>query len=258
MSLLIRRLILSGLCRASRFPITRFLFRARLSGLARTCLASKSGIEIGGPSEIFDRIIPIYPHVARLDNCVYSKSTFWEGDRDSGLTFRYDRGRRTGHNFITEGSELDCIRDQSYDFVLSSHNLEHIANPLKALHNWKRVLRPGGILLLVLPDKRRTFDYRRPVTTLDHLCEDYERGTGEDDTSHIEELITMWDYRKFPIAKSAEEHLARYSNNLVDRFVHHHVFDMQIATEMVNHAGFRILASETVWPNNLVLLAQSE
>lgn len=43
--------------------------------------------------------------------------------------------------------------DASYDFVHSAHCLEHVRDPLEALLNWWRVLRPGGHLLLSLPDE---------------------------------------------------------------------------------------------------------
>ena len=223
--------------------------------MARKCLTGKIGLEIGGPSSIFDYSLPIYRCIESLDNCVFAKSTSWEGERCQGLTFRYDRAKRIGHNFITEGSELACLKESSYDFVLSSHNLEHMANPLKALYNWKRVLSSEGFMLLVLPDKNRTFDYRRPVTSLDHLCDDYTRGTGEDDTSHIEEFVTLWDYKKYPIAKGADEHRQRYKDNYITRLVHHHVFNLENAVELVEYCGFRVLSSERLWPNNLIILA---
>jgi SAM-dependent methyltransferase len=232
------------------------LFRANCYSLVRDRLSAKCGVEIGGPSHVFDSNLPIYRHVQSLDNCVFAEETHWEGQRASGATFHFDQGKRTGNNFITEGSTLEGIGDATYDFVLSSHNLEHIANPLKALQNWKRVLKPRGFLLLVLPDKHRTFDYRRPLTTLDHLCEDYARDTGEDDMTHVEEFVTLWDYKKFPIANSIAEHRERYRNNYQQRLVHHHVFELKSALGLVNHSGWQVLAAERLRPNHLILFLQ--
>jgi hypothetical protein len=62
--------------------------------------------------------------------------------------------------------------------VLSSHCLEHVANPILALREWLRVMTPDGTLVLVLPHKEGTFDHQRPTTTLGHMIDDYER---EDD-----------------------------------------------------------------------------
>jgi SAM-dependent methyltransferase len=232
------------------------IYRARCYKLARKRLAGKCGLEIGGPSSTFDIGLPIYRHLQALDNCVFSEVTYWEGTRAAGATFQFDSGKRTGNNFITEGATLDCIDDAKYDFVLSSHNLEHIANPIKALQNWKRVLKPQGFLLLILPDKHRTFDYLRPVTTLDHLLDDYARDMGEEDMTHVEELVTLWDYKKFPLANSIAEHRERYRDNYHQRLVHHHVFDLDSAVRLVDYSGFKRLSAERCRPNHLILFLQ--
>ena len=54
----------------------------------------------------------------------------------------------------------------SLDFVIASHVLEHLPFPLAALRHWYDVLRPGGVLLLKIPDKRYTFDVKRERTTV--------------------------------------------------------------------------------------------
>jgi SAM-dependent methyltransferase len=48
---------------------------------------------------------------------------------------------------------LDRIEDESFDFVYSSHTLEHVADASAALRNWYRVVKPGGHLILFLPDR---------------------------------------------------------------------------------------------------------
>ena len=52
--------------------------------------------------------------------------------------------------------------DASYDVLLACHVLEHLPRPLVALANWLRVLRHGGLLVLVLPDPCAR---RRPATS---------------------------------------------------------------------------------------------
>lgn len=93
--------------------------------------ADKSGIEIGGPSNIFRRIIPIYPVVSNLDGVNFSRQTTWERDL-SGDDYVYFAGK-PGKQHIMEASDLSALASESYDFLLSSNCLEHIANPLKAL-----------------------------------------------------------------------------------------------------------------------------
>lgn len=48
---------------------------------------------------------------------------------------------------------LDGVADQSLDFVHASHCLEHMRDPRVALANWLRVLRPGGHVVVTVPDE---------------------------------------------------------------------------------------------------------
>ena len=48
---------------------------------------------------------------------------------------------------------LESVADESFDFVFSSHCLEHLRDPAEGLGNWFRVLRPGGHLVVTIPDE---------------------------------------------------------------------------------------------------------
>jgi ubiquinone/menaquinone biosynthesis C-methylase UbiE len=48
---------------------------------------------------------------------------------------------------------LESIPDASLDFANSSHCLEHMVDPSEAMRNWLRVLKPGGHLVVVVPDE---------------------------------------------------------------------------------------------------------
>src|SRR6267154_2199657 len=67
----------------------------------------KVGLEIGGPSGVFGNAgeLPIYRHVAALDNCVFSTETIWEGKRLEGRSFSYQPDKHKGFNFIREATE---------------------------------------------------------------------------------------------------------------------------------------------------------
>jgi SAM-dependent methyltransferase len=56
------------------------------------------------------------------------------------------------------------VPDQSYDFVHSSHCLEHLVDPHAGLENWMRVLKPGGHLIVTLPDEDLYEQGRFPST----------------------------------------------------------------------------------------------
>ncbi len=63
--------------------------------------------------------------------------------------------------------------DAPIDFVIASHLLEHIPNPIGWLQQVEEILTEGGVLSLVLPDKRYTFDALRPVTTMSQVVDAY-------------------------------------------------------------------------------------
>jgi len=48
---------------------------------------------------------------------------------------------------------LETVADQYYDFVHSSHCLEHLLDPEEGLANWFRVLKPNGYLIITVPDE---------------------------------------------------------------------------------------------------------
>lgn len=45
------------------------------------------------------------------------------------------------------------VPDETFDFVHSSHCLEHMKDPKIALHHWLRILKPAGYLICVVPDE---------------------------------------------------------------------------------------------------------
>ncbi len=94
-----------------------------------------------------------------------------------------------GFNFIRESTDLQRIKSSSYDFILASHTLEHTSNPIKALKEWIRVVKPGGSLIVILPHYTHTFDHRRQPTPVSHMLEDYERDIGEKDETHLNEIL---------------------------------------------------------------------
>jgi SAM-dependent methyltransferase len=238
--------LLRNIKRALRSPLPGYeAYQALLRG--------KDGIEIGGPTKLFRRDLPVYRVVRTLDGVNFSNSTVWEGELAEGMTYRYMK-RRVGRQFICDATDLGRLADASYDFVLSSNNLEHIANPLRALTEWRRILRPGGHLLLVLPRKEANFDHRREITPLRHLLDDLERRTTEHDLTHLEEILDRHDYSMTPDSGDRASLERRGRANFENRCLHHHVFDMALMEEMFAHLGLRTLL-RTITPTDYVALA---
>lgn len=208
-----------------------------------TYFKDKSGLEVGGPSGIFrDRgFIPVYKLITGLDGCNFSATTIWEGDIQGGETYDYDARKKKGVQYILEAVDLKPIPDAKYDFVISSNCLEHVANPIKALKEWTRVLKKGGVLLLILPNKDYCFDHNRPVTTLAHVVDDYNKNIGEDDLTHVDEVLALHDLSMDLPAGNKEQFKARLMDNYRNRAMHHHVFDVALLKEIFNYMGLEVL-----------------
>lgn len=52
-----------------------------------------------------------------------------------------------------DATRMDHVDDATFDYVHSSHLLEHIEEPEIAVRNWWRVLKPGGYLLIMVPER---------------------------------------------------------------------------------------------------------
>ena len=97
-------------------------------------------------------------------------------------------------DYIATADDLAPIADESQDFVLTSHLLEHVADPIRALREWHRVLRPGGLVVTFLPDRRHSFDRMREPTTLRHLIDDHAAdtaGLAARDRAHYQEWARL-------------------------------------------------------------------
>lgn len=237
--------------RAVARPIASF-------GMCRGFFVGAVGLEIGGPSTLFGRrgLFPVYPLADRIDNCNFSAQTIWERPLQAGTTFKFDKSRPCGNQFFFEATDLSGIAPNSYDFVLSSHALEHVANPLLALVEWVRSIKANGILTLVVPHKEGTFDHRRPTTTLQHLISDFERATAESDTTHLTEILQLHDLSRDPEAGDFDAFSARAKRNLENRGLHHHVFNTPLAVDVISYLRLQILAVETVRPYHIFIVAR--
>lgn len=233
--------------------------RASSFEACRSLFTGKMGVEVGGPSQVFSRggVFPVYPIVGHLDNCNFSHSTIWEGDIPSGQSFQFDSGKAPGRQHIVEATDMEGFSSGAYDFVLSSHVLEHTANPILALSEWIRLLKDQGTLVLLLPRKDKTFDHRRPVTTMEHLIADFEVGQGEDDLTHLPEILALHDLKRDPEAGDFASFKARSMRNSENRCLHHHVFDTALAVSLIEHMGMRLQAVEEIPPFHILIIARN-
>jgi len=121
---------------------------------------------------------------------------------------------------IADGERLESVGDSTQDFVIANHFIEHCQDPLGAIENMLRVLKPGGVLYLAIPDKRYTFDKDRPVASIEHVLRDREEGPEWSRAGHFEEWVTLVE--KVTDRGKAERQIAALQ--ATDYSIHFHVW----------------------------------
>jgi SAM-dependent methyltransferase len=122
-------------------------------------------------------------------------------------------------DIVDDGEVLSTVGDASVDFVIANHLIEHCEDPIGALQNYVRVLRPGGILFMAVPDKRRTFDRARPLTEFSHLVRDHDEGAAWSRAHHYEEWARF-------VERVDDAHVPQRAEDLQRRgySIHFHTF----------------------------------
>ena len=222
-------------------------------------VGGRKALEVGGPSRTFqaDGQTPVYPFLRSWDNVDFVARTIWTPDR-APESRTVSNGSTTGAQMWLEAASLTAIPTGTYGLVLSSHVLEHLANPLRALREWKRVLVPGGLLLTVVPEGARSFDHARPATTVDHIRSDFDASVGEDHLGHLDEVLRLHDLSMDPGAGTRAAWAEKCRRNPEFRSMHHHVFTTESLEAVLGLAGFRPVLSFRVPPSSLLTLARSE
>jgi SAM-dependent methyltransferase len=82
---------------------------------------------------------------------------------------------------VARGDDLP-FEDNTYDFVFSSHVIEHFPDPIKALIEWVRVAR--RYVVVIAPHRDRTFDADRPLTSTDELMERHRAAFASEEDRH--------------------------------------------------------------------------
>lgn len=212
----------------------------------------KEGVEIGGPTDLFSNI---YDKCISCDGVNFSGNTVWWKSHAKNYTYK---NKILGKVWISDATDMCQIKDKKYDFVLSSNNLEHIANPLKALKEFSRIVKPDGTILVLVPEKTETFDHNRDYTTFEHLLEDYKSDTGEDDLSHLPDIIEKHDYSLDPECGGKQKFIERAKKNLENRCLHHHVFEEETLRKSYKFAGIKVTHVKRIMGNWMIIGEKNE
>lgn len=108
-------------------------------------------------------------------------------------------------------------------------------------------------MLLVLPDRRYTFDHKRKVTTLEHLVNDYHNNVDEKDLTHLDEILELHDLSMDKAAGSPAEFKERSLKNFENRCLHHHVYDLNLLKEIYTFLNIELVSTQFINPFHQVI-----
>jgi SAM-dependent methyltransferase len=132
-------------------------------------------------------------------------------------------------DIIGSAEDLSEIPDQSVDFVIANHLFEHLEYPIKGLSEFLRVLRPGGVVYMALPDARVGIDRDRELTPVRHLLDEHSHGAEANRRTHYEEWVFKSEKRTDRPEHWVEQLMA------MDYSIHFHVWQADTFVEFLAH-----------------------
>jgi SAM-dependent methyltransferase len=210
-----------------------------LNNILTKITSNKTGVEIGGPSALGDII---YKNANNMDNVIFSKNTIWSNHLDE--EYNYYNGK-TGKVIINDAVNISSVENEHYDFVFASHILEHVANPLKAIKEWLRIIKNDGFIIIVVPEKSQCFDYKRDYSDFSTLLSQYEKDVGEDDLSTLTEIMLKHDLNMDLAAGNLDEFYKRSLDNFNNRCLHHYVYNGDLLLEICKYFKEKMIYRET-------------
>lgn len=107
-------------------------------------------------------------------------------------------GKISQADIVASGDDLSMFKNDELDYVVQRHNLEHYEDPVRAIQEWKRVIKPGGIIGMVVPDDEDcdtmqldpTHKHAFTPSSLNRLLEQI----GGFEVIHLEKLLANWSF----------------------------------------------------------------
>ena len=134
-------------------------------------------------------------------------------------------------DYVCSTDDYADVVDETFDILIANHVLEHVDRPIRWLQTARTLLRDGGVLFLVLPDKKQSFDKFRPDTPLGHLL--YEHLAPEHDVSSVHSFETALYYDRTYIGETNQPETRldverlKHSITASHPGVHRHVFQAE-------------------------------
>ena len=177
-----------------------------------------------------------------MNNIIFSDNTTWSNYNAKEYNYY---NNKVGKVIISDAVDIAISKNEEYDFVFASHVLEHIANPLKAVAEWLRIIKKDGYIILIVPEKSICFDHKREYSKFSTLLSQYQKNVGEDDLSTLKEILTNHDLDKDKPAGTFVEFTKRSLDNYNNRCLHHYVYNYDLLLEICNYFNCLFIFKET-------------
>lgn len=134
---------------------------------------------------------------------------------------------------------FDEIKNDTFDFVYSSHCLEHSFNPIATLTDQIRITKPGGFIYTTIPNKKYTYDKNRTTTSINKLIEKFEKKIFFLSNEEAFEIIkNTSDHPLYQKYQRSENEITKFAKEIaasLDGIHHVHTFDQNNVIEILNY-----------------------
>ncbi len=173
-------------------------FKFQESACAHRYLDGRRGLEIGGAAH--------NPFGLKTLNVDYSSS--------NTTAFKQAEYSYCGEclkvDIAAPGDKLP-FKDNTWDFVINSHVLQYFYDPVAAVEEWFRVIKPGGYIFMIIPHKDKTSEWNKPRTRLAEIVERHEHFNPIVSDHHTrysiwttEDFLEICDYYKWNVVECHE------------------------------------------------------
>mmetsp|Transcript_13720 Transcript_13720/g.13783 ORF Transcript_13720/g.13783 Transcript_13720/m.13783 type:complete len:356 (-) Transcript_13720:73-1140(-) len=122
------------------------------------------GLEIGA----------LHNPAAVPDACKTAISFFDAISKEEALKLYPELDHAIKVDIIGDANDMNPVKDNTFDFLIASHVIEHMVLPILAVKNFLRVVRQNGYIFLIAPNMCKTFDHLRLVTSWAHLYKEHK------------------------------------------------------------------------------------